>query len=68
MVRLGIVGIVIFALGGLVLSSQFYDLLMSIHVSSPDIFSHLVTFAGFLLLGLGLWLIVHDKPTRTQPT
>jgi hypothetical protein len=68
MVRLGAVGIVIFALGGLVLFSQFYDLLMSVHVSSPDIFFHLVTFAGFLLFGFGLWLIVHDKPTHAQPT
>ena len=50
------------------MSSQFYDLLYMIHVSSPDIFFHLVTFAGFLLLGFGLWLIMHDKPTRTQPT
>lgn len=67
MIRLGAIGIIVFAVGGLVLSSKLYDLLMSTHVSSPDVPFHLVTFVGFVLLGFGLWLIVQDsKPIQVQ--
>ena len=69
MIRSGAIGIIVFAMGGLVLSSQLYDLLYRIHVSSPDLAFHLVTFIGFMLLGFGLWLIVQDsKPIQAQST
>lgn len=51
------------------MSSQLYNLLYLIHVSSPDLGFHLVTFVGFALAGLGLWLIVQDpKPTQAKST
>ena len=69
MIRLGAIGVIVFAVGGLVLSSQLYDLLYMIHVSSPDLAFHLVTLIGFMLLGFGLWLIVQDsKPIQVQST
>jgi len=69
MVRIAEVGIIVFALGGVILSSQLYNLLYLIHVSSPDLGFHLVTFVGFALAGLGLWLIVQDpKPTQAKST
>ena len=68
MVSLAALGIVIFALGGVILSSQLYNLLYMIHVSSPDLGFHVVTFIGFALTGLGLWLIVQDsKVTQIKP-
>jgi len=69
MVRIAAVGIIVFALGGVILSSQLYNLLYLIHVSSPDLGFHFVTFVGFALAGLGLWLIVQDpKPTQAKST
>jgi hypothetical protein len=62
----GVLGIVSFAVGGAVLFFLWSMVLGSVISTLPapavTPFTLVFSFLGFLLVGLGLWLIVQDRP------
>jgi hypothetical protein len=65
MVLKGLAGIAGFACGGTLLSKLFLDTLRGYGPSGDGL--AVFAFLGFMLLGLGLWLIVQDVKPITKP-
>jgi hypothetical protein len=62
MTRLGITGILIFAVGGMLLT-LLLDAIAHLDADFLNVPLPILSFIGFVLIGLGLWLIIRDgKP------
>ncbi len=62
---LGLMGVFAFAIGGTILFSMLFFVLTrgnEIQGDSASVFG----FLGFLLLGLGIWLILRDMKTESN--
>ncbi len=62
---LGLMGVFAFAVGGTILFSMLFFVLTAgneIQGDSVSVFG----FLGFLLLGLGIWLILRDAKTESN--
>ena len=59
---IGLIGVLLIAFGGLMVS---LSLGMFIRTSTINLGNVIVNLSGFLLLGLGLWLIVQSGKNET---
>ncbi len=62
---LGLMGVFAFAIGGTILFSMLFFVLTASNEIQGDSVS-VFGFLGFLLMGLGIWLILRDTKTESN--
>jgi hypothetical protein len=63
--QMGLLGVFLLALGGLMVSFSLGGFIRSAY---NDVGNAVGNFSGFILFGLGLWLIVQSGRQETRPT
>ena len=70
--KLGLLGVVFLAIGGATLSLDLTNIMLGVGYNlgrdTAMIQSAILGFVGFLLFGLGLWVIVLSGKTDTKQT